>query len=149
MSIYGELNKMPQWFEDIQIAFYASYSAFNNLNAQLYMGCTSLGNRERRTEMSRLHIFPFQTLSNRLCGTDHYETVHKTQKRMLNANNSVSLQIAIYLEHKTNFIITQTKSSWRTGPYFSQHLICQEPSALFPCFPYSYPWITLLSKVDL
>lgn len=99
---------MPQWFEDIQIAFYASYSAFNNLNAQLYMGCTSLGNRERRTEMSRLHIFPFQTLSNRLCGTDHYETVHKTQKRMLNANNSVSLQIAIYLEHKTNFIITQS-----------------------------------------
>lgn len=129
--------------------FYGSYSAFNNLNAQLCVGCTSLGNWEWRTEMSRLYIFPFQTLFNRLCGADHCETVHKTQIRTMNANNSVNLKIAIYLEHKINFTVTHTKSLWRTCPYFSQYLICQELSALFPCFPYSYPWISLLSKVDL
>lgn len=129
--------------------FYTSYSAFNNLNAQLYIGDANLGNGKWMIEMSRLHIFTFQTLFNRLCGADHCETVHKTQIRRLNANNSVNLKVATYLEYKINFTFTHTKSLWRTRPYFSQYLICQELSALSPCFQYSYHWISLLSKADL
>lgn len=60
---------------------------------------------------------------------------------MLNANNSLSLQDTFYLEHEINFIVTYTKSLGRTCPYFSQHLICQDPSELFACFPYANGFI--------
>lgn len=102
-------------------------------------------------EKSRLNNSPFpnttQQMMYKVCGTQHKTAFATVQNRLSNANSSQSLQYANYLEHKINFIITYTKSLGRTCCYFSQHLICQDPSALFLCFPYSYPWNPLPCNV--